>query len=39
MPRKAVATMVSAAVKCMIDEGNGNHPRLPPRLSSPRRNV
>jgi hypothetical protein len=27
MPRKAVATMVPAAAKCMIDERNGNHPR------------
>jgi hypothetical protein len=27
LARKAVATMVPAAAKCMIDERNVNHPR------------
>jgi hypothetical protein len=27
MARKAIATMVPAAAKCMIDERNVNHPR------------
>jgi hypothetical protein len=27
LARKAVATMIPAAAKCMIDERNVNHPR------------